>query len=138
MTDIIKFANNNPVCFLATLEGDQPRVRALGFWFADDSGFYFQTGAVKDLYRQLKDNPKTEVCFFRQGPRAGAVLRVSGSVEFLDDEQLKKKVMIERPFLKDFGLSADSPDLVIFRIPHGEAHFWSMETSLEPKDIIRF
>lgn len=46
--DCIKFANETPVCYLATVEGDQPRVRALGFWFADESGFYFQIGAMKD------------------------------------------------------------------------------------------
>ncbi|MCE7698204.1 MAG: hypothetical protein K8E24_005000 [Methanobacterium paludis] len=32
--DCIKFANETPVCYLATADGDQPRVRALGFWFA--------------------------------------------------------------------------------------------------------
>lgn len=138
MKDFINFANENPICFLATAEGDQPRVRALGFWYADETGFYFQTGAAKDLFRQLQSNPKTEVCFFRQGPLAGAVLRVSGSVEFLDDIQLKKKVMKERPFLKDLGLSANSPELVVFRISHGEAHFWGMDTNLKPKEIIRF
>lgn len=138
MKDFINFANENPICFLATAEGDQPRVRALGFWYADETGFYFQTGAAKDLFRQLQSNPKTEVCFFRQEPLAGAVLRVSGSVEFLDDIQLKKKVMKERPFLKDLGLSANSPELVVFRISHGEAHFWGMDTNLKPKEIIRF
>ena len=49
--DCIKFANETPVCYLATADGDQPRVRALGFWFADETGFYFQIGAVKDNLR---------------------------------------------------------------------------------------
>ena len=49
--DCIKFANETPVCYLATADGDQPRVRALGFWFADESGFYFQIGSVKDMTR---------------------------------------------------------------------------------------
>jgi pyridoxamine 5'-phosphate oxidase len=39
--DAIRFANENPVCFLATVEKDQPRVRALAFWYADETGFYF-------------------------------------------------------------------------------------------------
>ena len=56
--DCIKFANETPVCYLATVEGKQPRVRALGFWFADESGFYFQIGAMKDMYRQLQATQK--------------------------------------------------------------------------------
>ena len=138
MNECTDFANENPICFLATSEEDQPRVRALGFWFADESGFYFQTGAMKDLYHQLKKNPNTEVCFFRQGPLAGAMLRVSGKVEFLEDPELKKKVIEERPFLREFGMTVGSPDLIIFRIPHGKAHFWSMKSNLKPKEIITF
>ncbi len=55
MTDIkqcIDFANDTNFCFLATNDEDQPRVRALAFWFADENGFYFQT-ADKNLF---KDN----------------------------------------------------------------------------------
>ncbi|MBN2481283.1 MAG: pyridoxamine 5'-phosphate oxidase family protein [Bacteroidales bacterium] len=136
--DCIKFANDNPVCYLATAEGDQPRVRALGFWFADETGFYFQTGSIKDMYRQIKINPKTEVCFCRYENEIGTMLRIAGKAEFVDDKALKERILKERPFLKEFGLTSDSPGLIIFRIPHGEAHFWSMETNLKPKEIIIF
>ena len=45
----IEFANENKMCcYLATLENDQPRVRAMQFWFADQTGFYFQTGTIKE------------------------------------------------------------------------------------------
>ena len=40
--DCVKFANDNKTCYLATADGDQPRVRALGMWYADETGFYFQ------------------------------------------------------------------------------------------------
>jgi uncharacterized pyridoxamine 5'-phosphate oxidase family protein len=49
MEEYIKFANENPTCYLATVENDQPRVRALGFWYADRSGFYFQTAVMKEF-----------------------------------------------------------------------------------------
>ncbi len=51
--ECIRFANENPVCYLATTEGDQPRVRVLAFWYADRTGFYFQTGSSKELAGQL-------------------------------------------------------------------------------------
>ncbi len=136
--DCINFTNENHLCFLATSENNQPRVRGLGFWFADETGFYFQTGAVKEFYHQLKKNPKTEVCFFKNGNPTGTTMRIAGEVEFIDDKALKEKALEDRPFLKSFGLSADSPGLIIFRITHGQAHFWTMETNLKPKEIIEF
>jgi uncharacterized pyridoxamine 5'-phosphate oxidase family protein len=136
--DCIKFTNQNPFCYLATTEGDQPRVRALGFWFADDSGFYFQTAAVKQFPQQLRRNPKTEVCFYRHEGTIGTMLRISGKVEFVNDIKLKERVLRERPFLKNFGLTIESPELVIFRIAHGKAHFWTMENNLKPKEYIVF
>jgi pyridoxamine 5'-phosphate oxidase len=138
INDCIKFANEVKLCFLATVESDQPRVRALGFWFADETGFYFQTGDLKQFYRQLKINPKTELCFYKHENPTGTMLRIAGKVEFIDDVKLKEKVLQERPFLKSFGLTINSPGLIIFRVSHGEAHFWTMENNLKPKDIIAF
>jgi hypothetical protein len=46
--------------------------------------------------------------------------------------------MKDRPFLKSLGLSEESPDLVMFRIAHGNAHFWTMQTNLKPKNIVSF
>jgi pyridoxamine 5'-phosphate oxidase len=138
LTDCIKFTNENPVCFLATNESSQPHVRALRFWFADETGFYFQTGAIKEFYKQLQLNPKTEVCFFKEENNLGTMLRVTGEVEFLNDIKLKERVISERPFLKSFGLTSESPELIIFRIAKGQAHFWTMINNLKPKEIIEF
>lgn len=136
--DCIRFTNDNPICYLATVENDQPRVRALGFWFADETGFYFQSSTVKEFTGQLKKNPKTEACFYKHEGMLGTMLRIAGKVEFIEDIKLKERVLADRPFLKSFGLTVDSPSLVIFRISHGQAHFWTMENNLKPKEIIEF
>jgi pyridoxamine 5'-phosphate oxidase len=136
--DCIKFTNENPVCYLATTIENQPRVRAIGMWFADETGFYFQTGAFKEFPHELKKNPKTEACFYKHEGIIGTMLRISGEVEFVENRKLKEKVINDRPFLKDMGLTVDSPDLMIFRISHGTAHFWTMATNLKPKEIIAF
>ncbi len=139
INDCIKFANETPVSYVATVDGDQPRVRALGFWFADETGFYFQIGAVKDMYGQLQENNKVEACFWQPDEEStGTMLRVAGEIEFIEDPELKKKVIEDRPFLKEFGLTVDHPGLVIFRISKGEAYFWTMETNFEPKEFIKF
>ncbi len=138
LQDCIQFANEHPMCYLASNEENQPRVRMLNFWFADESGFYFQTGDVKEFPHQLKKNPKTEVLFYKSHGMAGMTLRICGEVEFLDDRDLRVKALEDRPFLKQFGLTADTPGLIIFRLAHGEAHTWSMETNMEPKDVLKF
>ena len=136
--DCIKFTNENPVCYFATVEGDQPRVRALGFWFADETGFYFQTATLKDIPRQLEKNPKAEACFYKHEGALGTMLRIAGKTEFINERAMKERILEERAFLKSFGFTPDSPELVIFRIAHGEAYFWTMESNLQPKEYIKF
>ena len=139
INDCIKFTNENPICYLATVEEDQPRVRALGFWFADETGFYFQTATIKEIPHQLAKNPKTEVCFYHQEGRiGGTMLRIAGEVEFISDRTLKERVLNDRPFLRNFGLTAESPELILFRIAHGQAYFWTMENNIKPKEFIQF
>lgn len=51
----ITFANENPASFVATVdENGQPRVRGFLMWYADKTGFYFHTGTMKPVYKQLK------------------------------------------------------------------------------------
>ena len=139
INDAIKTANENLNCSLATIDGDQPRVRIVQFWYADETGFYFQIGGMKDMYKQIQENPKIEACFFEQNDMGGKLLRVAGNVEFLDDEETKKRCIKERPFLKElFGMDYDDPNLIIFRISTGQAYFWTPQLNLEPKHFIEF
>jgi len=138
ITNCITFANENPICYLATTEGDQPRVRALGFWFANETGFYFQTSTVKEIPSQLEKNPKTEVCFYKHAGTIGTMMRIAGEAEFVTDIAMREKALTDRPFLKSFGITIDSPKLSLFRIAHGKAHFWTMADNLKPKDYIEF
>ncbi len=138
LQDCIKFSNENPICYLATIENDAPRVRALGFWFADETGFYFQTSSTKEFPHQLKKNPNTEICFYKPAGMIGTMLRIAGKVEFVNDLKLRERALADRPFLKSFGVTVDSPSLVLFRISHGQAHFWTMENNLKPKEVIQF
>ncbi|MDP1552128.1 MAG: pyridoxamine 5'-phosphate oxidase family protein [Methanobacteriaceae archaeon] len=123
---------------MATAEGDQPRVRALGFWFADETGFYFQIGAVKDMYGQMQANNKVEACFWQPDEQTGIMMRVAGEIQFVNDLKLKKKVLEDRPFLKEFGMTFNHPGLIIFRIAKGEAYFWTMANNFQPKEMIKF
>jgi pyridoxamine 5'-phosphate oxidase len=140
LQDCIKFANENPVCYLATTDGDQPRVRAFLIFFADESGFYFGLIATKQVSKQLKSNPKVEVCFYSNPPDLGdaRMMRVAGQIEFLDDIPLKARILEERPFLKFLGIEKpEDPRIEICRIHTGEAHFWTMADNARESEIER-
>ncbi len=130
------FANENRTCYLATVEGDQPRVRALGMWYADETGFYFQAQSVKAMIKQLQKNPKVEVYF--NAKDFSKVMRVSGKVKFIDDLKVREKCIQERPFVKNFGITTpDNPLLAVFHLYTGEAYFWTMGDSMKEDKIPR-
>ncbi len=136
--DCIKFANQNPSSYIATADGDQPRVRGMLMWTADKTGFYYSTGSTKDLYRQLKANPKVELCFFDAKSKNMDQMRITGKVEFVEDMKIREKLVEERPFLKQMGYGADSPTLIVIRVIPFTATFWTWETNLKPKEYISF
>jgi pyridoxamine 5'-phosphate oxidase len=135
-SDCVQFANKIHTAYLATEDGDQPRVRPLGMWYANDSGFYFQSQSVKALCHQLQKNNKVDFCFF--DPDSAKVLRVSGVAEFINDLDMKTRVLKERTFLKDMGITTpEDPRLAIFRVVKGEAFFWTRKDSMKEADIPR-
>ncbi|MBN1918663.1 MAG: pyridoxamine 5'-phosphate oxidase family protein [Verrucomicrobia bacterium] len=134
----IRFANDNQVCTLATADADQPHVRAFALRFADETGFYFHTGETKAVCRQLRANPKVEVCFHSPSPTPGrsTMMRVEGVVEFLDDVELKRRLFDERPFLKEIGTGRPEDPLVqLLRIASVIARFWTMADDLREAQV---
>lgn len=131
--EIMSFMNANPVCFLATADGDTPHVRAMGMYKADDRGILIQLSTIKGMYREISANPKVELCF----SGGGKVVRVSGAAEFLEDKALKEEVVKARPFLKGL-VDAQGLDVIkVFRVANPVASVWSMATNLEPAEFIK-
>ena len=129
LQDYIQFATEHRICYLATMDGDQPRVRAFLLWFADESGFYFETLAPKAVCKQAQAHPQVEVCFFNGEAdlTQSKMMRVTGQAEFLDDSALKTKLFEDMPFLRSVGSGdPEDPFYQIFRIPTGEACFWTL------------
>ena len=128
--DCIEFAKSTRTCYMATVDKDQPHVRPIGMWFADQAGFYFQTETVKSLDKQLRANKKVELCFY--GGQPPKTMRVTGQIEFLSDAELKSKVIKERGFLKGLDNIVS-----IFRMAKGEAFFWTMADNMKEAQIER-
>jgi uncharacterized pyridoxamine 5'-phosphate oxidase family protein len=90
MEKVCKFLKEAGTYYLATVEGDQPRVRPFGTAHIFDGKLYIQTGKVKSVSKQLKANPKAEICAFKDG----TWLRVAG--ELVEDDRIEaKKSMLE-------------------------------------------
>ena len=139
LTDCIAFATEHPICYLATEEGDQPRVRPLLLWFANEDGFYFMTMSPKELSAQLHANPKVEVCFYNGAgelPEA-KMMRLTGAVEFVDDAALVAKVCEERAALEGIIGRPLEPIAEVFRIASGEARFWTLMDILKEPELER-
>ena len=134
--ELFKLMNENPVFHLATVEGDQPRVRGMLLFRADEEGIIFHTGSMKDLFEQIMENPKVELCFQGQGHQ----IRVSGTLELVEDEALKEEIVNHpsRKFLqswKDMNIDVDQI-LRIFRLKNGTAVEWTMATNFAKKEPI--
>lgn len=137
LSDCLAFAGEHPICFLATEEGDQPRVRALLMWFADEWGFYFMTMSPKQFSEQLHGNSKVEVCFYNGAMELpdAVEMRVTGEVEFVDDADLTRKVAEERAALEGIMGRPLEPITEVFRIGSGKARFWTLMDILKEREL---
>lgn len=125
---ILEFVSSNPMCHIATLDGNQPRVRGMMLYRADAAGLIFHTGKSKSLYKQLLEHKYAEACFNSKEKQ----VRVSGVVEIIDDLNLKKEIVDARPFMKPWIEASGYDSLAVFRMTHCEATVWTMATNFEP------
>ncbi len=90
MEKVYEFLKEAGVYYLATVEGDQPRVRPFGTVNIFEGKLYIQTGKVKPTSKQLLANPKAEICAFKDG----TWLRAAG--ELIEDDRIEaKKSMLD-------------------------------------------
>jgi len=139
--ELYELMNRNPVFHLATIDGDQPRVRGMFLFRADQDGILFHTGAMKPLYRQVRETPNVELCFF--DPKSNLQVRVSGSLEIVEDHALKDEIYDHptRAFLKGWrenGALADFyQSFIVFRLKQGRATTWSMASNFDAPQPIQ-
>ena len=110
MKRVLDFLKKAEVYYLATVEGDQPRVRPFGTINEFEGKLYIQTGKVKPTSQQLSANPKAELCAFKDG----AWIRVS--CELVDDDRIeaKKSMLDAYPNLRHMYDENDSNTQVFY------------------------
>ncbi len=110
MREVYEFLKKCQTYYLATVEGDQPRVRPFGTidWFEDK--LYIQTGKVKDVSKQMQQNPKIELCAF-DGERW---LRVAATAVRDDRVEAKAHMLDAYPQLKGRYSATDDNTEVLY------------------------
>ena len=96
MEEVWKFLKDCGVYFLATIDGDQPRVRPFGTAEIFDGHLYIQTGKKKEVYKQIEVNNKVEVCAFKEG----RWIRISGELIADERREAKKDMLDKNPDLR--------------------------------------
>ncbi len=132
--EIFELINSHPAFHLATMDGDQPRVRGMLLFRADSRGIVFHTASTKDVYRQIKANPKAEMCF-----SCGNVqIRVTGVLEQCDDEGLREEIFAHpsRRFLHAWKEKGIDGLLQVFVMKNCTAVTWTMETNFAAKEPV--
>ena len=128
MNEVYEFLKNAGTYYLATVDGDQPRVRPFGTINIFEDKLYIQTGKVKDVSKQIQNNPKVEICAFDKGKW----IRLSGELVRDDRREAKQAMLDSYPDLQGM-YSADDDNTEVLYFKNAEAVISSFTE--EPKVI---
>ena len=130
MEKIYEFLKTAGTYYLATVEGDQPRVRPFGTIDLFEGRLYIQTGKVKDVSKQIHANPKIEICAFKDG----AWLRVAAKAYADDRIKAQEHMLAAYPSLQGMYKPGDG-NTEVFCLKEGTATFSSFTAAPE---VIQF
>jgi uncharacterized pyridoxamine 5'-phosphate oxidase family protein len=111
MDEVFEFLKKANTFYVATMDGDQPRVRPFGAVAVFEDKLYIQTGKVKDVSKQIAANPKVEICAF---DGAGSWLRLSGTL--VDDPSIEaqQNMLDAYPSLAGMYKAGDGNNQVLY------------------------
>jgi len=116
MQEVYDFLKKAHTYYLATIDGDKPRLRPFGTFDMFDGGLYIQTGKVKDVSKQIYANPNVEICAMGEG----GWIRLSAKA--IPDERVeaKKHMLDEHPNLRKMYDENDD-NTIVFRLTEATA-----------------
>ena len=122
VTDVLDFLKNSGHYFIATMDGDQPRVRPFGTAAIFEGKLYIQTSKQKRISKQVKENPKVEICAVNK--EANKWVRIEATLMNDDRIEAKKYMLEEYPELKAM-YSAEDSNTQVFYLKNATATFSS-------------
>ena len=127
---VYRFLDEAQTYYLATVEGDQPRVRPFGTALLYEGRLYIQTGKVKSVSKQIAANPKVEICAFKDGKW----LRLAGELVNDDRREVKAAMLDKMPSLKAM-YSADDDNTQVLYFKNATAIFSSFTEAPETVEL---
>ena len=118
MNEVVKFLQENPVQYLATVGRDgKAKCRPFMFCFEMDGKLWFCTNNTKEVYKDIQKNPCIEVCV---SSPAYAWIRLNGKAVFENNRTVKEGCM-KNPIVKGQYQSADNPIFEVFYLEDAHA-----------------
>ena len=132
MQEVQAFLKDCGAFFIATVDGNQPRVRPFGVSEIIDGRLYIMTDKVKDVFKQMVKNGKFEICALKKS--GSEWMRISGTL--INDETLsvKEEFLKRNPGLKSM-YKADDGNMAVLYITNGTARFSSFSA---PERTVNF
>ena len=118
MSKINDFLTEAGVFFLATADGDQPKLRPLGAHMEMDGKVLFGVGDFKNVYKQMVANPKVEIVAAKQD---GHWLRYTGKAVFETDEKYANAMLDGAPHLRSIYNEETGNKMMVFHIEDATA-----------------
>jgi len=112
---------------LATIDGDQPRVRPVSPVRSDGFTIYVANLRMYHKTGEIAANPNVELCYMDAGHNQ---VRLTGIAEILTDRPLLEQIWQDNPLMRQFLGSLDNPQLIVYRIRPTQVRYmqeWALE-----------
>ena len=110
MEEVKEFLKDCGTYYLATVEGNEPRVRPFGTVEIFEGHLYIQTGKNKNVFKQIEANNNVEICAFKDG----RWIRVTGKLVVDDRVEAKKHMLDNYPELRGMYNENDDNTSVLY------------------------
>lgn len=110
MERVFQFLKDAETYFLATVEGNQPRVRPFGTIHIFEGNLYIQTGRAKDVSKQIMANGKVELCAIK----GGEWIRVTATLVEDDRREARQSMLDAYPSLQGMYAADDGNTQVFY------------------------
>ena len=130
MEKVYQFLKEANTYYLATVDGDQPRVRPFGTVLAFEGKLYIQTGKIKNVAKQIETNGKVEICAFKNGEW----IRVAGTLVEDDRIEVRQAMLDAYPSLQGM-YKADDGNTVVYYFKNATA---TISAFTHEPEVIKF
>ncbi len=113
--------------YLATVDGDQPRLRPVSPVRTDGFTVYVANLRVYHKTVEIEENPKVELCYLDEGHDQ---VRITGIAEVVTDRGLLQEIWDANPLMRQYLGSIDNPQLIVYRVVPTQVRFmreWALE-----------